>query len=1057
MKRLLSLSLILVLSQVLFTLPTYAQKKVGTATTATSAIKMYDSTLYNALEWRSIGPFRGGRSCAVTGVEGQPNVYYMGATGGGVWKTTDAGNTWFNISDGYFGGSIGAVAVAESDPNIIYVGGGEKTVRGNVSHGYGVWKSYDAGKTWQCVGLETSQRISRIRIHPKNPDIAYAAVMGHLFGPNEERGVYKTTDGGKTWRRVLFVNNLAGAVDLILDPNNPRIIFASTWRVIRTPYSMESGGEGSALWHSTDGGETWKDISKNKGLPKGIWGIVGVTVSPVNSNRVWAIIENQDGGVYRSDDGGTTWAKVNDNRNLRQRAWYYTRIYADTQDENMVYVMNVSYGVSRDGGRNFEMKNAPHGDHHDLWISKQNHNYMIIADDGGAQVSLDGGNNFTTYHNQPTAQYYRVVTDNSFPYRIYVAQQDNSTLRVRHRTTNFAGITEKDWEETAGGESGHIAVDPKNNDIVYGGSYDGYLTRLDHSTGEERTIDVYPDNPMGDGAIGAKYRFQWNFPIFFSPNSPNTLYAAGNHLFKTTNEGQSWEKISPDLTRNDVSKMGSSGGPITKDNTSVEYYCTIFAACESPYEKDLLWVGSDDGLIHVSKDGGKNWENVTPPKNIMPEWLMINSIDPHPFVKGGAYVAGTLYKANDFQPYLYKTLDYGKTWTKITNGIPKSHFTRVLRADPVRPGLLYAGTESGMYISFDDGANWQPFQLNLPIVPITDLTIKDGDLIAATQGRSLWIIDDLTPVRELKPEHKDKNLIVFTPRKTYRIEGGNGGNPLLVGKNPPNGVVLQYYLKSTPDSANVLSIEILDRNQKLIKKYTSNAKERADQIEAKAGGNRFAWNMRYPNAETFEGMILWNRRGLQGAMAVPGTYYAKVKFGKDSTTVPFEIVKDPRLTVSQEDLQAQFDFLIEIRDKLTETHKAIKDIRSIRTQMNAYKQLLDKDKHKEVLDAIKEFDKKTTEIEEKLYQTKNRSGQDPLNFPIRLNDKLSGVAGVAASGNYRPTDQAVEVKKDLTAKIDAELSKLKTIFENDLPKLNQLIKNQNIDPLMLKKEEKKSQ
>lgn len=1051
MKRFLSLfTLVLVLSQV----PIFAQKK---GNTATSAALSYDSTLYNALEWRSIGPFRGGRSSAVTGVEGQPNVYYMGSAGGGVWKTTDAGNTWANISDGYFGGSIGAVAVAESDPNVIYAGGGEKTVRGNVSHGYGVWKSYDAGKTWQASGLQASQRISRIRIHPKNPEIAYAAVMGRLFGASDERGVYRTKDGGKSWQRVLFANNHAGAVDLILDPNNPRIMFASTWRILRTPYSLESGGEGSALWYSSDGGDTWKDISKNKGLPKGTWGIVGVTVSPVNSNRVWAIIENQEGGVYRSDDGGTTWAKVNENRNLRQRAWYYSRIFADTQDENMVYVVNVSYGVSRDGGRNFEMKNAPHGDHHDLWISKQNHNFMVIADDGGAQVSLDGGTNFTTYHNQPTAQYYRVVADNSFPYRLYVAQQDNSTLRVRHRSTNYEGITEKDWEITAGGESGHIAVDPKNNDIVYGGSYGGYLTRVDHKTGEERTVDVYPDNPMGDGASAMKYRFQWNFPLFFSPNDPNALYAGGNRLFKSTNEGQSWEMISPDLTRNEPTKMISSGGSITKDNTGVEYYCTIFAACESQYEKDLLWVGSDDGLVHVSKDGGKNWANVTPPKDIMPEWIMINSIDPHPFVKGGAYIAATAYKANDFEPYLYRTLDYGKTWTKITNGINKSHFTRVLRADPVRQGLLYAGTETGMYLSFDDGANWQPFQLNLPIVPITDLTIKDGDLIAATQGRSLWIIDDLAPVRELKPEHKDKKLIVFNPRKTFKIEGGNFGNPKLVGKNPPNGVTLQYYLKSAPDTANVLSIEILDKNQKSIKKYASNAKEKADMIEAKAAGNRFTWNMRYPNAETFEGMILWNRGGLQGAMAVPGTYYAKVKFGKDSTTVPFEIVKDPRLSVSQEDLQAQFDFLMDIRDKLNETHKAIKDIRSVRSQMNAYKQLLEKDKHKEVLDAIKDFDKKMTEVEEKLYQTKNRSGQDPLNYPIRLNDKLSGVAGVASSGNFRPTDQASEVKKDLTGKIDSELSKLKTIFETDLPKVNQLIKNQNIDPLILKKEEKKAQ
>jgi photosystem II stability/assembly factor-like uncharacterized protein len=999
--------------------------------------------------WRGIGPFRGGRSCAVTGVNGQPNLFYMGATGGGVWKTTDGGNSWTNISDGFFGGSIGAIAVAESDPNVIYVGGGEKTVRGNVSHGYGMWKSMDAGKTWQSIGLEDSRHIGRIRVHPKNPDLVYVAVMGHLFGPHEQRGVYRSKDGGKTWERILFANNQAGAVDLILDPNNPRVIYASTWRVIRTPYSLESGGEGSALWKSTDGGDTWKNISDSKGLPKGTLGIIGVTVSPKNSNRVWALIEAADGGVFRSDDGGETWMKTNDDRALRQRAWYYTRIYADTQNEDMVYVLNVSYHRSKDGGRTFQSFNAPHGDHHDLWISSVNNQSMIIGDDGGAQVSQDGGTNWTTYHNQPTAQFYRVVTDNHFPYRIYVAQQDNSTLRIAHRSFGNGGITEKDWEETAGGESGHIAVNPQNNDIVFGGSYGGFLERLDHSTGESRNVNVYPENPMGSGAEGMKYRFQWNFPIFYSPHDPTVLYAAGNHLFKTTNEGQSWQMISPDLTRNVADRMKASGGPITKDNTGVEYYCTIFAACESPYEKDLLWAGSDDGLIHISRDGGKNWENVTPPASIMPEWMMINSIEPHPFVKGGAYVAGTRYKMDDFQPYLFVTTDYGKTWRKITNGIKKDHFTRVLRADPVRKGLLFAGTESGMYISFDDGANWQSLQFNLPIVPITDLTIKDGDLIAATQGRSLWLIDDLTPLRNWQPATVQKAFELYQPRPAYRVGGGNGGrNPKLHGENLNSGVMVQFFLKNAPDSANVVTLEFMDKDQKLIKRYASNAKDRREQLEAQAGGNRFFWNMRYPDAEGFDGLILWGG-GLQGPLAVPGNYFVKLKVGKDSAVQAFEIRKDPRSKATQEDLQAQFTFLTEVRDKLTETHKAIKNIRAMREQLNAYTKRLDKTKDKDLLDQIGRTQKQMTEIEEALYQTKNRSGQDPLNFPIRLNNKLSDLAGVVGSGNFRPTDQAVTVKNDITAKIDAELAKLKAIFSNELPKLNEAIKAKNLDAIVL--------
>ncbi|MBK5278838.1 MAG: glycosyl hydrolase, partial [Bacteroidia bacterium] len=707
-----------------------AQKK-SSGTTSKSTVS-YDEKLYNAMEWRSIGPYRGGRSAAVTGVPNKPNIFYFGSVGGGVWRTTDAGSTWSNISDGFFGSSIGSIAVSEWDNNVIYVGQGEVTVRGNVSYGNGIWKSTDAGKTWSFIGLKDSKHIPRIRIHPKNPDIVYAAVMGDLFKSSEERGIYRSDDGGKNWKRVLFANADAGAVDLVMDPNNPRILFASTWRIRRTPYSLESGGEGSYLWKSTDGGDTWTNISKNDGLPKGLWGIVGVSVSPVNSNRVFAIIENDNGGVYRSDDAGKNWKKMNEDRNLRQRAWYYSRIYADTKDEDMVYVMNVSYHKSKDGGKTFSSYNAPHGDHHDLWIAPEDNQRMIIADDGGGQVSFDAGENWSTYGNQPTAQHYRVITDNYFPYRIYGAQQDNSTQRIAHRTDGNS-IGDRDWEPTAGGESGHLAIDPTDNDVVYGGSYDGFLTRKNHRTGEERGINAWPDNPMGHGAEGAKYRFQWNFPIFFSPHNPKKLYAASQHLHVTYNEGESWEILSPDLTRNDPSKLGPSGGPITKDNTAVEYYCTIFAVAESPYEKDLILAGSDDGLLHVTKDGGKNWEKVTPVG--LPEWTMFNSVEFDPHDKGGAYVAATSYKSGDYRPYLYKTKDYGKTWTKIVDGIDPAHFTRVVRVDPKRAGLLYAGTEFGMYISFDDGASWKPFQLNLPIVPITDLTIKNDNLIAATQGR----------------------------------------------------------------------------------------------------------------------------------------------------------------------------------------------------------------------------------------------------------------------------------------------------------------------------------
>ena len=992
------------------------------------------------LNWRSIGPYRGGRASSVTGISNSDNTYYFGATGGGIWKTTDSGQNWRNISDGFFGGSIGAISASESDPNILYVGTGEKTVRGNVSPGYGgFWKSDDAGETWKKMNLDIDQvQVGRIAIHPKNPDIVYIAIIGDLFKDSNKRGVYKSTDGGKSWRQVLFSNERSGAVDISIDKNNPRIIFASTWNIRRTPYSLESGGEGSGLWKSTDGGETWKNISDNEGLPSGIWGISGVSVSPVNSKKVFALIENKEGGLFRSDDGGSSWKKVNEDRNLRQRAWYYTRVYADTQNENRVYVMNVSFWRSEDGGKSFDRYRTPHGDHHDLWIDPENNKRLIVADDGGAQVSSDDANNWSTYMNQPTAQYYRVATDNSFPYNILVAQQDNSTQRVPHRV-NSGGISERDWERSAGGESAHLAAKPDNPDIVYGGSYGGYLTRLDHSTGEVRSVNVWPNNPMGHGAEDMKFRFQWNFPIFFSPHDPNKLYTTSNRFHVTYNEGEKWEVFSPDLTRNEKEKLGPSGGPITKDNTAVEYYATIFAACESPYEKDLLWAASDDGLIHLSRDGGKNWEDVTPVNS--PKYLMWNSVEPDPFVKGGLYAAGTLYKTGDFQPYMYKTKDYGKTWEKITNGIPNNHFTRVLRADPNKEKLLYAGTESGMYISFDDGISWNSFQLNLPLVPITDLTIKNNNLIAATQGRSLWLIDDLTPLHQLNKEVNNASMKLFKPIDSYRMGSPGRGTPRNAGKNHHNGVEVFFNIDDKIlDENTSVTLEFLDNEKKLIKKYDNQSDENALDINGEK--NSFVWNMRYDDAKGFDGLIMW-AASLRGPIASPGQYYVKLTVNEKSEEQSFNILKDPRSNSTDEDLKEQFDFLLSVRDKVSDIHQTIIDIRSSRSQLIDLKSKIS-DKYPDMENSISDVISRITLIEEKLYQTKNRSGQDPLNFPIRLNNKLAHLTSVASVGNFKPTDQMYNVRDELIGLIDKELKMWEDIKENDLVKLNSTILENNI-------------
>jgi photosystem II stability/assembly factor-like uncharacterized protein len=1036
---------------------------------------------FKQLEWRSIGPYRGGRCAAVAGVASQPMVFYYGSTGGGVWKTTDGGMNWESVSDAsVFGtGSVGAIGVSDSDPNTVYVGMGESPIRGNVSHGDGVYKSTDGGKTWKRMGLDDTRQIARIRVHPKNPDVVYVAALGHVWGPNDQRGVFRSKDGGKTWQNVLSRGPKAGAIDLILDPTSPDTMYAGFWEVYRKPWTLESGGPGGGVFKSTDGGDTWTELTRNPGMPKGIVGKIGIAVSPANPERVWAIVEAEDGGVFRSDNAGRTWTKVNEERRLRQRAWYYTRIYADPKNADTMYVLNTGFYRSNDGGRTYTGIQVPHGDNHDLWIAPDDPNRMIESNDGGANVSFNGGRSWTE-QDQPTAQFYRVTVDNDFPYHVYGAQQDNSTVKIASRTTE-GGITTSDWYDVGGGESGWIAPSPKDSDIIFAGSYGGLTTRYDHKTGQLRDINPYPNNPMGGGADASKYRFQWNFPLVFSPHDPNTLYLGGNVLFKSSNEGQSWEIISPDLTRNDKSKQGSSGGPITKDNTSIEYYDTIFTVMESPVQAGVIWVGADDGVVSLTRDGGKNWSTVTPPTSVMPEWIQINSIDASPHDAGTAYVAATMYKFDDNRPYLYKTTDFGHTWTKITNGIPETTFTRVIREDPNKRGLLYAGTETGMYISFDGGAHWQPFQFNLPIVPITDLIIqkREKELVAATQGRSFWIFDDLPMLHQIMDAggfSKAGETNLFKPKDAYRMPGGGGfplGPTATVGKNPAAGVVVYYYLKSKP--TNDVQLEFLDSTGKSIRKFTGRierpgAGASTAQAAAPAGGggeggfgggpaptvstdvglNRFIWDMRYAEAARFPGMILWAGE-TRGPKVAPGSYQVKLTVDGKTFTQPFEIKPDPRLAATPADYAKQTDLGLKIRDKLTETHNAIIQIRDVRKQIeDLMKRVAGQPGAKAINDAGATLNKNLTTVEEALYQTKNQSNQDPLNFPIRLNNKLAALGGVVGGAESAPTAQSYAVYDEVAGAIDAQLQRLTQIMKTDVPAFNQLVRDQNIPAVVVK-------
>jgi photosystem II stability/assembly factor-like uncharacterized protein len=1018
--------------------------------------------LLRDLRFRLIGPFRGGRSVAVAGVASDPKTYYFGATGGGVWKTTDAGLSWLPISDGFFKtGSVGSIAVAASDPNTIYVGMGEACVRGNASNGDGVYKSIDGGRTWRNVGLEQTYHIGAVVVHPRNPDIVYVAAVGHLWGPNAERGVYRSTDGGQTWKQVLTRGPETGAADIAMDPSNPRVLYAGFWEASRKPWRLDSGGPNSGIWKSTDGGDTWQDLSHAPGLPRGVEGRIGITVSPANTERVWAIVEAADGGVFRSDNGGRTWTRLNTENDLRQRAWYYSHIFADPKSADTVYVNNVGMWRSIDGGRTFQQMRPPHGDNHDLWIAPENPQRMILSNDGGATITADGGQTWSTEDNQPTAQFYRVALDEDFPYHIYGAQQDNSTVRIASRTLS-GGITAADFYDVGGGESGWIAPDPRNSEIVYAGSYGNLITRQDHRTGQMRNINAWPDNPMGYGADTLKYRFQWSFPIEFSPHDPKTLYIGSNVLMKTGNEGQNWETISPDLTRNDKSKQLSSGGPITQDNTSIEYYDTIFTFMESPVTKGLIWAGTDDGLVQITRDGGKHWENVTPKG--FPEWSQVNSIDASTFDAGTAYVAVTAYKLDDFHPYLFKTADYGKTWTKIINGIPDRHFTRVVKEDPNHRGLLVAGTEFGLYISLDDGANWKSFQLNLPIVPIADVAFhkREQELIVATQGRSFYIFDDLPLLYQNSPGVQTEDAHLFKPKDTYRVGGGRGfggggrGGGAAIGENPPAGAVVGYWLKARPQGD--VKLEFLDSTGKLVHEFSSRAPEPAPAAEgaeanafggrgggpparvpAQQGMNRFTWNMRYPDATTFPGIILW-AGSMTGPLAAPGTYQVRLTVDGKTQTQSFAIKKDPRLDTTPEDYAKQLSLALQVRDKLSETNEGVIRIRELRKQLDEYAKRDDK----RVAESAKALIAKLTAVEEELYQTKNRASEDPLNYPIKLNNKLAYVMGVVESSDNQPTAQSYMVYEDVATKVNGELKTLNGLLTTDLAAFNKLIHDQNI-------------
>lgn len=1005
---------------------------------------------FEGMKYRNIGAARGGRSTAVAGVPSMPNTFFMGATGGGVWRTDDGGTTWNNITDDFISvGSIGSIRVAASDPNVIYVGTGSADPRGNVSIGKGMYKSTDSGKTWALMGLEKGGQIGRIEIHPQNPEVVFAAVLGNPFGPNPERGVYRSKDGGKNWEKVLYVNDKTGAMDLVMDPNNPRILFAGMWQVQRKPWTLIDGGADGGVYQSKDGGDTWKKLEG--GLPTGVLGKIGIAVSPANSDRVWVLVETPDdakGGLFRSDDGAKKFERINGDRELRTRHWYYTHVFADPKDEETVYINNVSFLKSTDGGKNFSGIRVPHGDCHDLWINPNDTKIMIHSNDGGACVSNNGGRSWSTEFNQPTSEMYRVEVDNAFPYRVYGCQQDNTGISVTSSPQGGSSYLQ-DWLIIGGGESGHVAVDPRDANIIYSGNYTGILERYDRSQGHSRMVTHYPQLHDGLPLHKVKYRYQWNAPIHISIHNSDVVYHCSQFVHKTTDGGNSWEVVSPDLTLNKKEYQELPGGPVQYDYTGVENFNTIFAFEESPLEAGVLWAGSDDGLVHVSMDGGKNWKNVTPPG--IPALATVNAIDLSYHKKGKAYITVHNYRLNDFKPYVFKTEDYGKTWMSITNGIPNDYFTRVVREDPNREGLLYAGTEFGLYASIDDGKTWNSFQLNLPRVPITDLLIKNKDLVIATQGRSFWILDDLSPLHQWKATVANEPAVLFTPRESYRtqLSGFYGaGAPA----RAPRGTLIHFYLKDTPDTASIVKLEILDAAGTVRRIFTTKPDEKntsatigkEQKLEVKKGLNRFTWDLTFASPDITSGTILAYGY-VDGPSAPPGSYTARLSIGKMVSSQKFEIRKDPRWSVTDADLMAQYDLSMKTLDELNRVHLNIRKIRSIKLQSTDIVSRAERTGIEKTLKKLaQDMNKKLTTLEEELIQIKNKAGQDPINYPPMFDDQLDWLYLTINTQDAKPTQGCYDLYRDLKKQSDDFSKRLDDIIAIDLKAFNEQVQRDNM-------------